>query len=1027
MEYIKRAKAGPDHSAPQSRSQAVTPSLPSWTPPEPTPLQRLAAGLSQFTSLPVKAKRQAVHPLLQAATLQRAEEQRLSDEHTTIQRQFAALPQTNLAPRAAVSIPSNPVTAGDWVTVMRQQAEQIDGQLLGSRERDSFLGLQRQVTHTLVQSFRQDRQAPDARYVQYGEQLATLQRHPNSASVSRVVLSLIPQRQRLPLQRAVDEALQRQIEQEAQEQTVVQRQALQRKKAELDEESLQPVMQRIAARRGAGNPLPAAIQRHLEQGLNHDLSQVRIHDDAEADKLSKSVQALAFTTGMDIFFQAGQFNPNTQSGLELLAHEVTHTTQQAQGRVGTGIDPDAGLEAQAQAMGKQLAVPFQAVNSSPQPRLTPQGGKGALQRLADPQQTPLTLAKDGIGTPKPGIYQVGFIKNSDGAHIRTAPAELTGSKELLPQPLPPGTRVFVSGTHPQKPEWLYVTATLPGRMVRGYVQNLRITTTLPEPSATLYFVKKGKETLRPLALEIYKQDVRPGRDLRFYEQTVLYLTQNASLGGAKWGTATVTRDGKEMQEQSVLLMKDEFIWLPSPAFANTLSGKVPSGSITGGAVAQAKTATRHLDDILSSIKESPKYLGKIGAEYKNAILDNLPQILGVTAAFIAAEGLSVALAATPTGVGQLAAAAIQMGLGAWGAVGAGEAIQAAMPYAQKWLMTAWQANGDAKQIALASENFLYMVVQIALAAMALLGGKLNMGKGMKLAENVKVTPPTLGASVAVTPNGQRVVIPVFKPGRITVKPGENATAPQATQDAAARVRVGGTAVDAVTEAARKLLGQLPANWPDIRPLIGKPFDSSKLPGGYRVKKFEGEPVVYRDVADSKKFTPVTIDEAGNLQLRDPKRLSNSSTMKGNFKKAYGPIPQGYWIHHLIPDSVIRNSPLGKLLQHYGYDLDRASNLLGMPGDKAYAKELIDNPDVIGHWENHGVYDRAVKTQMENIYSQLDNDYGDLMKMNEAGKKDLFDRVKKLEDDLRQDIKEKKLPVKLNGTLAVDDIGSGETA
>ncbi|WP_240740912.1 DUF4157 domain-containing protein [Deinococcus sp. Arct2-2] len=138
-------------------------------------------------------------------------------------------------------------------------------------------------------------------------------------------MNLVPQRERLPLQRAIDQARQRQLDQEAQAQAAGQRHTLQRKKAELDEEALQPVIQRIQARRGAGNPLPAAIQRHLEQGLNHDLSGVRIHDDAEADKLSKRVNALAFTTGTDIYFQSGRFNPNTQSGLELLAHEVTHT------------------------------------------------------------------------------------------------------------------------------------------------------------------------------------------------------------------------------------------------------------------------------------------------------------------------------------------------------------------------------------------------------------------------------------------------------------------------------------------------------------------------------------------------------------------------------------------------------------------------------------------------------------------------------------------------------------------------------
>nr|WP_255673475.1 DUF4157 domain-containing protein [Deinococcus sp. 14RED07] len=168
-------------------------------------------------------------------------------------------------------------------------------------------------------------------------------------------MGMVPPSERLPLQRAADEALQRQRMQEQAALNFGSLQTLQRQLAELDAEATQPILQRIQARRGAGNPLPETIQRHLEGGLNHDLSRVRIHDDAEADKLAKGVNAVAFTTGTDIFFQAGQFNPNTQSGLELLAHEVTHTVQQSQGRVGTGIDPDAGLEQEARLMGARLA------------------------------------------------------------------------------------------------------------------------------------------------------------------------------------------------------------------------------------------------------------------------------------------------------------------------------------------------------------------------------------------------------------------------------------------------------------------------------------------------------------------------------------------------------------------------------------------------------------------------------------------------------------------------------------------------
>nr|WP_255639075.1 DUF4157 domain-containing protein [Deinococcus betulae] len=238
---------------------------------------------------------------------------------------------------------------------MRQRAAEVEGQPLDARQHAQFTALQRQTAQALAQGFRTDRSPATARYEHYGDQLANLQRHPVSAPVAQVVLGLVPGRERLALQRAVDAAVQRQEVREQQAAAFAQTQTLQRQLAELDAEATQPVLQRIQARRGIGNPLPEAIQRHLEQGLNHDLSRVRIHDDAEADGLAKGVNAIAFTIGTDIFFQSGKFSPNTQSGLELLAHEVTHTVQQSQGRVGPGVDPDAGLEAEARSMGIRLA------------------------------------------------------------------------------------------------------------------------------------------------------------------------------------------------------------------------------------------------------------------------------------------------------------------------------------------------------------------------------------------------------------------------------------------------------------------------------------------------------------------------------------------------------------------------------------------------------------------------------------------------------------------------------------------------
>lgn len=91
--------------------------------------------------------------------------------------------------------------------------------------------------------------------------------------------------------------------------------------------------QRIRAASSSGHTLEAAARERLQASLDVDLSGVRIHQDAEADRLAESVEAVAFTTGNDIFFRAGTYQPETAAGFRLLAHEITHTVQQASGPV----------------------------------------------------------------------------------------------------------------------------------------------------------------------------------------------------------------------------------------------------------------------------------------------------------------------------------------------------------------------------------------------------------------------------------------------------------------------------------------------------------------------------------------------------------------------------------------------------------------------------------------------------------------------------------------------------------------------
>ena len=95
--------------------------------------------------------------------------------------------------------------------------------------------------------------------------------------------------------------------------------------------ALEQVRNGILQASGKGDKLNPAVQRRLERSLGADLSNVRVHTDNLADRLASSVAAMAFTSGSDIFFRSGRYDPDSPEGLRLLAHEAAHVVQQASG------------------------------------------------------------------------------------------------------------------------------------------------------------------------------------------------------------------------------------------------------------------------------------------------------------------------------------------------------------------------------------------------------------------------------------------------------------------------------------------------------------------------------------------------------------------------------------------------------------------------------------------------------------------------------------------------------------------------
>src|SRR5262245_54949331 len=65
--------------------------------------------------------------------------------------------------------------------------------------------------------------------------------------------------------------------------------------------------------RGGGHALDNTERTEMESAFGVDFSAVRVQTNAQADDLSRLLSARAFTSGQDIFFREGEYNPGSSS------------------------------------------------------------------------------------------------------------------------------------------------------------------------------------------------------------------------------------------------------------------------------------------------------------------------------------------------------------------------------------------------------------------------------------------------------------------------------------------------------------------------------------------------------------------------------------------------------------------------------------------------------------------------------------------------------------------------------------------
>ncbi|NAS14296.1 eCIS core domain-containing protein [Poritiphilus flavus] len=173
------------------------------------------------------------------------------------------------------------------------------------------------------------------------EEAAAFQGEANMEPVAPIEIS--PELSNQFVQTKAQESLQSVEEEEEQERETEQEKVQAKFSATDDEENQEGTLQRngsgnteasaavgrgISSSKSSGEPMPATTRVFMESQFQADFSEVKIHNDSSAAAMNNDLHSRAFTHENHIYFNEGQYNPNSREGQRLLAHELTHTVQQ---------------------------------------------------------------------------------------------------------------------------------------------------------------------------------------------------------------------------------------------------------------------------------------------------------------------------------------------------------------------------------------------------------------------------------------------------------------------------------------------------------------------------------------------------------------------------------------------------------------------------------------------------------------------------------------------------------------------------
>jgi hypothetical protein len=223
--------------------------------------------------------------------------------------------------------------------------------------------------------------------------------------------------------------------------------SIQRVEEEDEELQMRPILQRrglagggdaseelessIQQARGGGQSLDPDLQVKMGQAMGADFSGVKVHTDATADMLNRSINARAFTTGSDIFFRQGEYNPNSTEGKRLIVHESTHTIQQ--GAI-PALQAKPNVSQKQQGFNGQKTTLFYPDEIQIKPQLLQ---RETLLQLAPWENVPAKFRTKNDDA-EPSEYNV-----TSKTYQRYAPINLLEKREAMNQVYHAGERSFV--------------------------------------------------------------------------------------------------------------------------------------------------------------------------------------------------------------------------------------------------------------------------------------------------------------------------------------------------------------------------------------------------------------------------------------------------------------------------------------------------------------------------------------------------------------------------------------------------------